>query len=77
MSTPSCGSGEIALLKPDRKRTANVVTLGFCDLQMLDRKSFERTQSLHPEFAAAVKERSDKLVQDERQKQRRFSVSKA
>ncbi len=51
--------GEIALLNANGRRTANVVTISFCDLQMLDRKSFSRIQKEHDEFREQVKAYSD------------------
>ena len=35
--------GEIALLRADRRRTANVVTLAFCELQVLRRRAYSLT----------------------------------
>merc|ERR1719313_2570158 len=52
--------GEIALLSPDRRRTANVATINFCDLQMLERKNFDRIQREYAEFGEIVKSLSDK-----------------
>eukprot|EP00908_Phaeocystis_cordata_P026471 Transcript_8953.p2 GENE.Transcript_8953~~Transcript_8953.p2 ORF type:complete len:313 (-),score=97.83 Transcript_8953:121-1059(-) len=46
--------GEIALLRADQRRTASVVTLAFCELQVLSRKRFEKIQRDHREFAALV-----------------------
>ena len=52
--------GEIALLNADRRRTANVLTLTFCDLQMLSRAAFERIQRKHDEFKQQVRAYAEK-----------------
>lgn len=52
--------GEIALLNSDRRRTANVLTLTFCDLQMLSRAAFERIQRKHDEFKQQVRTYAEK-----------------
>ena len=52
--------GEVALLNADRRRTANALTIHFCDLQMLSRATFEQMQQRHPEFLEAVQKYADK-----------------
>jgi potassium voltage-gated channel Eag-related subfamily H protein 7 len=77
--------GEIALLAPDRRRTANVCTLTFCDLQILKRRQFEALQRQFSDFRRTVKRLSDerrasetmmrKLVQAQRFPKRKSDAS--
>ena len=48
--------GELALMKNGAKRLANVVTLTFCDLQMLLRDDFEECLILFPELRKGLEE---------------------
>ncbi|MFM9965442.1 MAG: cyclic nucleotide-binding domain-containing protein [Planctomycetaceae bacterium] len=54
--------GEIALLA-QRPRTASIRAIDFCDMYSLDKESFERVLAYFPEFAAQVREESDRRLQ--------------
>ena len=45
-----------ALLEPDTPRSANVVTLTFCDFQMLSRVDFDDVAARFPELDARMQE---------------------
>ena len=56
--------GEIALLNADKRRTANVVTISFSELQMLSRRQFNRVQKRHAEFKAIVHQHRHQSLSD-------------
>jgi voltage-gated potassium channel len=50
--------GELALLHR-QPRTATVRAVGYCDLYILDKETFERTLALYPDFAESVQRISE------------------
>ena len=51
--------GEMALLSDDGKRMANVLTLFFCEFEMLSRKAFESLTLEYPELKQAIEKICD------------------
>ena len=68
--------GEIALLNPDKRRTANALTIHFCDLQMLTRATFELMQKRHPEFREAVQKYAESRARTARSDKSLRNVAK-
>ncbi len=55
--------GEMALLY-DQPRTANVRSIGYCDLYTLNKNDFNSILALHPEVAERIKSIADKRSED-------------
>ena len=53
--------GELALLHQQR-RTATVRAVGYCDLYLLDQEAFDRTLTLHPDFAKEIRRISEERM---------------